>query len=346
MKKVLILTFMLSIFIYACSPEEKIINNISNSDQLLVATNEDVPKLKILEIPSLKVIEDDLIRNKLNIDISSPIDKIKSNGNFYYLIIASENKIYVIKKLDLTIENTIDFSDEGFEPVDIVFANSTDAYVIHRNSVYCSLVDLTVFKPARQITVGNPPHSIAINGNQIFVANTSDNTISVIDSRDRNTVHEISTEPKPLLLDFSSDGNTLVCITAGNGKLNDSEEKSPALVQFIDKKSRNIFKTIELGFAQIDPLLQHPVAFKITSSDWGFILTKDNFLRLDVKSKDRINLISKTEFHFITSDIKNESLILLYESQNSYRIIYANDRNGEIEETYTLPYNIKSVCIK
>lgn len=341
--KYIVFLLLLVLSIWSCSPKEKIINPIDTAEKILVATDEEQPKLKIIEIPSLKELNSDLFKDIPNLAISSPVENIKEFGGNLYIFIPGDNKIHIIKKYDMSLLSTIDFTDDKYEPLDVVFPNSTDAYIIHKNSIYVTLLDITNFQIARSITVGNPPHSIAHTGNQIYVTNRPDNSISVIDSRDRREVEKIITEPNPVFVKMTNDSKNAIVVCAGMGKFETDENLSPAYVQSFNIENRSINYSYELGFAQIPALDQIPLGLVVTSKDWGFIPTQDNFLRIDVRTSDKINLITKRQFYYISQDTKNERLILLRELEGRSDILFADDRTGEIGDFYSLPYKIKLV---
>lgn len=344
MKYIFAILILSAALFSACSSEEKVINPVSTSEKILVATDELQPKLKVLELPELKELSSDLMKNDFELDITTPIEYIADFGGHYYILVPGDFKIFVVRKIDMSLITTIDFTADQYQPNGIVFVeNDADAYIIHKNSVYATLLDLTNFVAAKNITVGNPPHSIAISGNQIYVTNYPDNTVSVIDIRDRKVVAVINTEPKPVFVKMTADGKTAVCLTVGLGKSEIPEVKTPAFLQYIDIATRVIFKSHELGFAQILSTEQIPQGLAVTQKDWGFVSTQDNLLRFDLRLRDRINLVIKRNFYFISNDVKNNRLMLLRTNGDGTEIMFADDKSGEIKELYTLPYKIKFV---
>lgn len=341
--KYVFLILWLAILFSACSSEEKVINPIGTNEKLLIATDEEQPKLKIIEIPSLKEINPDILAGLSAEKINSPVENIKEFGGNLYVFVPADFKILVVRKFDMSLLNTIDFSAEKYEPSDIVFPNSTDGYIIHRNSIYISLLDITNFEIARNITIGNPPHSISRYGNQILVTNFADNTISVIDSRDRREVAKIATNPHPLFIGITENGKNAIVVCSGLGKFNDSEEKTPAYIQNIDLQSREVTFSYELGFAQILAIDQIPQGLVVTPKDWGFVPTQENLLRIDVRESDKVNLATKRNFYFINHDLKKERLLLLRETEDRSEVLFADDRTGEIGEFYSFSYKIKYV---
>jgi YVTN family beta-propeller protein len=341
--KYIIGTILAMSLLFACSQKENIINPIDDKEKILIATEGDNPKLKILEIPSLVEINSDILGNSLGLNIKSQIECVREFGGNLFVLVPGDNKILVIRKLDLSQIVTIDFTADKTEPVDIIFPNSTDAYIIHKNSIYVTLLDITNFIVAKNITVGNPPHSIAIAGNQVFVTNQPDNTVSIIDTRDRREVAKIQTDFLPTFVKISPDEKSAIVICVGKGKIVESEDKTDAVVQFIDIEKREIYKSLPLGFAQINPSEQFPQSFIVTPKDWGFVATKDNFMRIDLRYKDKINLVTKRNFKYLNIDNKDNKLILLLDKDSGTDIMYADDRSGEIDDIYNLPYIIKFV---
>lgn len=344
MKSLFLMFLTIALISLSCTSKEKIINPVDTAKKIIVATDDNIsPKLRVFEVPSMDVIHDDLITGTFGTKISSPVVNIKEFGGNMYIFVPKDYKILIVRKVDLSLVTTIDFSADKSEPVDIVFPNATDGYIIHKNSIYISLLDVTNFVVARNITVGNPPHSIDVSGNQVFVTNQPDNTISVVDSRDRVEVARITTEPNPTFIKITPDGNSVVCITTGLGKLDDGGTKTPAFIHYVDIASRQISGTIELGFAQIFATEQVPQGLVVTQRDWGFVPTNNNLLRVDIRTKDRINLVTRRNFFFISHDAKNEKLLLLKVNGAGTDIMFADDVTGEIGDFYYLPYQLKCV---
>lgn len=344
MNKIYIFLFFIALITFSCVRTEKNINPVENSMKYFISTDGDNPQLKVIEFPSKNVITEDFLRDITKNNIDNTVENIKEfNGN-YYIFVPKSFKIFVVKKSDLSLVTTIDFSDEKFEPIDLVFANSTDCYIVHRNSIYLSLLDLTNFVKAKKITIGNPPHQIAISTNQIFVTNQLDNTISIVDSRDKKEVAKLQTESYPTFIRTSPNGNSFICICTGTGKINNNEEKSPAVIQYYDKETRQLIASQELGFAGISASEQNPQGFVITPREWGFIPTNENFLRIDMKTKDRINLITKRFYYFINYDKINNQLLLLREIDNRTDFLFADESTGDIIDFFSFPYKIKFVA--
>ncbi|MDX9791427.1 MAG: hypothetical protein WC313_06460 [Candidatus Kapaibacterium sp.] len=338
--KYTLLAIFAMMLISSCSTDEKIINSIDESDKMILALNSENPGLVLIEVPSMKVIDDDFAKNTIGIDLESPITNIKEYGTNMYMFAPESHKIYIISKTDMKLVIIIDFSSDLLEPYDIVFPNSTDAYIVHNNSDYVTLFDLTEFVAARQIKVGNPPHSIAMFGNFVFVSNMPDNNISVIDTRLRQELATIPTEAVPSHLAVSHDGKHLICISAGNGKFNQGAEKSPAYYQFIEISTRTVVHSAELGFGAIVASEQIPLGLIVTLHDWGFVITNDNLIRIDIRNMDRLNLVTKRNFHFINELKGKEKLMLLRFKDDGTDIMFADDRTGDIGDYYYVPYKV------
>jgi YVTN family beta-propeller protein len=343
MKLINLMFIILGLILLSCTQTEKVINPVSDSMKYFISVNSSTPQLKVVELPSQNVIYEDFFADVIKQTLTNPVENIKEFNGSYFIFVSKSYKIYIVKKSDLTLQTTIDFSDEQFEPTDIVFANSTDGYIVHRNSVYLTLLDLTNYVKARKVTVGNPPHQIAVSGNQILVTNLPDNTLSVVDSREKKEVEKIPTEPNPVFINITADEKTVVCVCAGRGKINISEEKSPAIIQYFNIETRKQVASQELGFAAISATDQNPQGLVVTPKDWGFIPTDANFLRADIRTKDKINLITKRFFYFINYDEKNSRLLLLREVDNRTDVMFADENSGDIGDFFSFPYKIKFV---
>lgn len=331
---------MISIVI-SCSSNEKTINPIETSTQVLVAI--ETGEVKIINLPDFKEVNSDILAGKISFQLTGPITNMNKFGDNLYLSAAKDFKVIVIDIKTMTLKAILDFSNQQAEVGEIAFPNSTDAYIVHPNKDFVSIVDITVFKIARQITVGSGPCSIAVSGNQIIVTNKLSDNVSIIDSRTHSQETLLPVSPVPSFVKVSNDGNYAVVVSAGYGKTDTTQPKSPAVVTFINIADKSINNQFDLGFEKIDPVQQNPVGLVLTPSDWGFVATNENLFRIDIKSKTDISLVVRRVFYNETYDAANQKIVLFSTIDNSNKIIQCNDKNGSINKIITVPYSINCI---
>ena len=328
---------MISIII-SCSSNEKTINPVETSSQVLAAI--ETGEVKLINLPDFKEVNSDILAGKLSFQLTGPITNMKKFGEYLYLSARKDCKIIVLDLKTFELKATIDFSDKQAEVGEIAFPNSTDAYVVHPNKDFVSIIDITVFKIARQITVGTGPSSIDVSGNQIIVTNKLSNDVSIIDSRTHSQVALIAVAPMPSFTKVTNDGKYAVVVSTGYGKSDSTQQKTPAVVTFINILGKSINNQINLGYAQLDPVQQNPVGLVVTPNDWAFVATSENMFRVDLKNKTDINLVVRRNFVNEIYDAANQKIILFSTLSKSNLIIQCNDKTGSIKDLVTVPYAI------
>lgn len=339
MKFYLILSLVI-ISLIACTNDEKIINNVSVHQKFLISTKGDNPKL-ILYDSEDKIISNDLYNLMNEPALSSPITKLKEYGGKIFCLIPSEHRIDIIDKDSLYFVKKIDFSSSNLEPTDICFANSTDAYICHGNDSVVTLFDMFNLENARTIKVGKHPVSIASAGNQIFVTNQADNTVSIIDSRTHEVEKVINLHFAPSFVETSGEWEKAVVVSLGQGKLDSNQTKSEARVSFIDVASKELTNVLDLQNSQIPAKEQYPIDFILTKYDWAFILTKTNLLRVDVRREKGINTISDKSYDGLMYSGLRNVILIINNAKNEIRV--SNASTASLIYTINLESNISSV---
>ncbi len=340
MKSIIFLLAMF--FLFSCN-EEKIINDVVLGQKFIIAVDSANPKLMTYDTKD-GVISNDIYYEVNSKSLQGNISKISEYGGMLFLLMPSEYKIEIIDKFTFLSLATIDFSDELLEPTDICFANATDAYVCHGNDSTLSLVDIYNLEIARRIVVGKNPVSIACAGNQIFVANQGDNTVSIVDSRTHKQEAVIKVNTAPSLVAVNNENDKALIISLGQGKLKSGQTKTAAKATFIDVNTRTITSDLELGTLKTKAVDQYPVKLIVTSSDWAYIQTLTHLLRLDTRRESGINTLS-TDYNseIIYHKLRNQILIINGQ-RNEVEIANANNAGkilsfsvtGQIRTIYPL----------
>ncbi|MFH1052280.1 MAG: hypothetical protein V1779_15275 [bacterium] len=336
-KKIIVLISVLLFF--GCN-EEKIINNVVINQQFLVAVDSANPKLVLYDTKD-GILSNDVFFKENGINLSGNVSKITEYGGMIFLLMPSVYKIEVIDKLTFQILKTFDFSEELLEPTDMCFANATDAYVCHGNDSSLSLIDIYNLEVARRIKVGRNPISISCVGNQIFVVNQSDNTVSIVDSRTHKEEKVIKVNTAPSLVACSEENGKALVVSLGEGKLNNTQQKTSAKGTFIDTLTKSITSSIELGTIKTKATEQYPVKLIITLSDWAYIQTKTHLLRLDARRESGINTLSSEYNSDIVYHKLRNQLLIINGERNEVEIANANNA-GKIL-TFSVPGQIRTI---
>ena len=341
MKNFFVVLFSL-IFLLSCKKEEKLIDNIKDNWYLLVATSGTESGLKPVFMPD-GVIQNDVYFANNGKYLPANVEKIAEFRGYLYLFMPSVYKIEVISKSTFKHIATLDFSSGGKVPSDICFPNATDAYICHGNDTTVSLVDITdstKFIVARTITVGKNPVAITSSGNQIFVANQKDNTVSLIDSRTHKVESTINVAPVPTFLDVSSDGKKVVLVSIGDGKLQ-TGNKTSAVVTIIDALTHTISTTKDLNTSTSNATDLQPTGLAVSNYDLAFIPSFQNLLTYDVIAGVSINLIEEIPYLKTVYNAKRDEFILLRVDNNTYyvKVLDASSYGQKAEVSFSITVN-------
>ncbi len=331
-------------FLLSCSDEEKLVDNTKEVWRMLIARDYPNPRIEMLEFPSIKVISNDIVSENNNFNLSSTPTKIKIFRNMIYFLMSSDYKILVFNLIDFKLAHEFDFSDEKLEPTDICFlTNGTTAYVCHKNSSLVTVLDIYFFKKARQIEVGNGPIAIACSGNQVYVANYNDNSVSVIDSRTNEQLELIKLSPKPIYIGFDYTGKTAVVVSMGFGKDGAINEKTPAVVTFIDVENKLIENSLELGYQMQKSIDQIPTGLGITETNWAFIPTNEMLVRIDLRRKDRVIFVNRSKYSGALYNYFKKEIWIIRDDGNEYSLLISNQTTGTVQQRFQLGKDIKAI---
>lgn len=333
-----LIIFILLLFI-SCSQEERIIDQSNPNWKTLISTSDINNSIKLIEQPTGKILKEDIFFEANGEYLSSKVMKMIEFQKRIFLFLPDVHKIEIVDKDNFKRLSTLDFSTAKKTPTGICFANATTAYVSFGNDSTVDVIDLTNFQIARTIKVEKEPVSIVNSGNQIFVANKSSNTISVIDSRTNEVTQTISVPQVPLFLDVSPDGARIVLISAGTGKYDAAETKSPAFITIIDVTTKQIIKSKELGRTGINAIEQVPTALASTISNSGFVSTNEFLIRINTLNGDEITNMGKANHLTLSYNYKRDELIIIRESSRGIEGITANSLTAKQIQKLIIPPN-------
>ena len=332
----------IALMIISCEPTDNIINNISTSSKFLMAYKEP-NTLALTTLPEKTNLYTDIYSEINGSSLTSPVTRMVGFYSYYFVFRANEYKIDVLNKSDFKLIQTMDFSAEKKKPLSICFPNVTDAYIIFEKDSSVMLYDIVNFKPARSIIAGRYPTSIAAYGNQIYLTNQLDNTVSVIDSRTHKVEQTIQVHNAPTFVDFTPDGTKAVVISLGAGKIDSTQAKTAALASFIDVSTRLVIKTKQIGTGAIVPANQYPQAFTITNRNIAVIATKDYVFRLETKFGDMISLANRGSFSSVGYNFQSDEVMMIKKDTKNTTLIIADPLSISQKSSYIINSNITSI---
>ena len=331
MKKYIYLAFAACLaFCISCSKDDPLIDNSSNAWNLLASSGSAFNELHYVLYPdgkSADIMPADSCRGELS--------KIAVFGNIIYAVSPSDMAIFEFDRYSFAYLKKIDFSEENLEPVGIAFSNSTDAYIIFRNSTKVAIYDLyfNTGKYSRSIETGHIPGDIIAMTNKgsvpyIITANTADNCLSVINARTYSKERDIPTEAAPAYLAAYSDKDALLAVCLGNGKTaaTAGAEKSSGYATVFHPESGSIVKSMELTYYSKAGSDITPTGIAVNNNGLCYISSDYSLFKVNLK----LTVMS------LTKSVKGnfKSISMLYGLQKP--VVHMSDNSVYILDLATL----------
>ncbi len=331
MKRLCASTLLLMFVLAGCSPTETVFNAPESDWQLLALTDESPSRLVLLDQPSNIVSSDNLFKVIGASGIGGRVSKIVSFREYVYVILPEQRKIEVLSSVTYQRKTTLDFSASGKTPVDIIFANATTGYIAFSNSSVLSVVDVTVFKVALDIEVGQGPIALAVQDNQVFCALQRDNSVAFIDSRTNTVAAKIPVPQAPTYMKLTVGGN-LAVLSLGGGKI-DNSPRTPGRVSIVSISRRVILGQTAISIAS-DSTSELPRGMAVTESDFAYIPLSKTLIRVDTRRYSR-SLVMDGKFSSINYNPIRTELLLA----DSASCTILNPETGEL--TSKIPLSFK-----
>lgn len=323
-----------ALFFAGCTGEEKVINTLPDTWQLLCVSAAAPSALAVQKYPENTAVSADVFQQVNNRQLPAAVTAVVEFRDRLYLLTPAALKIYALDAKTFALKDSMDFTKENRIPTALCFANATTAYVAHEHDSVVSVVDITVFKTARTVATGRKPVGIAAVGNQVFVANQLGNTITQIDTRTNVVTAQHQTPPAPTFIVPSTDGRSIVAVCLGAGKADNSSSKTAAFCVFIDAPTAQITAQTALD----DPFYETDIAAKprgltTTSSDWAFIPTDMGLFQLDLVNKREPIILNETPYDIAMFNYRRGELLLV----EGGSVIVADPNTAKEKARYALP---------
>ncbi|MFY8160401.1 MAG: hypothetical protein ACOVNU_03660 [Candidatus Kapaibacteriota bacterium] len=329
---------------FACSPEDKLIDNTTNRFNLLLTTNESNKPIKILQLPENNVIENDNT-NKLNVVLDGKIiNKTKKYLDKLYFIIEEEATIYVFNS------DTYDYIDkyvfdQSRTPIDIAFSNATDAYVLYKNKSALTvvqnnigLIDIYFNKFVKDIDTEYPSDltSIAAHKNMLYLG-FSDKNIGKFDIRDNKLKSTTKIRNICNLITVTFNNDILLFIDG------DSTNNLKSTVIYINQNEFTNQKEVEINLFGVSSNILQSNSVVNSPKEYTFFATNQGLLRLDSRNRANPSFISSEIYNLCRYNERNSSLILIKNLPNGSVIDFADNETGDIKSSYSINYKIMSL---
>jgi DNA-binding beta-propeller fold protein YncE len=320
----------------SCVPRENVINPPESDWQLLALSPERPSRLAIFNQPSNTVADNNAFSVLGANGIGGRVSKIVTFRENIYVLLPDERKIEVLSSATYRRVATLDFSASGRVPADIAFANATTGYIAFSEGSNVGVLDITVFRVVADINVGQWPVDLETQGNVIYCALQRENAIAIIDSRSNSVTARIPVPPAPTFMGVSVNGRTLVVVSAGGGKF-DNSPRSAGRVAFVDIVSRSIRSQAVLTNTA-DSTSDVPRGFAITELDFAFVPMNSTLLRLDTRNFVRSTIANNVKYRNVSyNPIRGELLLTSVDSTGASCLV-ADPQTAEAKSTIKLPF--------
>lgn len=332
------ISLSMAVIFLSCGPIESVINAPQSDWQLLAVSPERPSRLVVFNQPSNTVAENNAFSVLGASGIGGRVSKIVTFRENIYVFLPDERRIEVLSSATYARRATLDFSASGRVPADIAFANATTGYIAFSEGSSVGVVDITVFRVVATIDVGQGPVDLETQGNVMYCALQRENTIAIIDSRTNAVTAKIPVPPAPTFMGVSVNGRTLVVVSAGGGKF-DNSPRSAGRVAFVDIASRSI-RAQSVLTNTADSTNDVPRGFAITELDFAFVPMNSSLLRLDTRNFVRSTLNTNVNYRNIAyNPIRSELLIMAADSTGTgASCLVADPQTGNISSTIRLPF--------
>ncbi len=330
-----ILIVFIALVALSCGGEERIVDNSNPNWKLMVSTDEVESKLALFQMPAGELLSEDIYFESNGESLPGKVVKIVLYREEIYLVIPSAKKILAINKLSYEKVAEYDFSNEGLEPIDICFPNSTDAYVAHGNDSKFSILDIYNKQIFTTDTLSGTPVAIVNSGNQVFTANPGNNNLSVIDVREHEQVDILETPDVPYYLDVAVEGKFLVLVSAGHGKI-DEAVGTEARLSIYDISLRQKITEVILQGPGINSLDDMPGGLLTTYFDNAFIPVGSILLQLNLQV-NKLVPVFQNSYDAIYYNAKKQKLLLTKRLEGSTLFISSSIQTGIEESIKELP---------
>lgn len=240
-------------------------------------------------------------------DLSGNISKIVEEEDDLFLVYTDEMKIVSLDEDDYTLVRSYDVSDLG-TPIDIHFPNTSNGYftVEGKDSIYI-LDRISRDIASLKIHISGQPTKLISKGNKLFVANSSEESLSVIATNTKNEVAKVSLPGKAMVMDLSNDDELVVICVASDGQ--------PKAV-YINIANNSISEVVDFNIDANAEKFPDILSIEITPEeiDYAWVGTDEGVFRLDLRNKSEIlyyNLNTAVyDIYFNTRQINDEIFYL------------------------------------
>lgn len=276
---------IVAIMAISCGKENPVIDNSDNTFLILAAKSGAGKQLALIEQPSGKVINENILVDLPDsAKISSNISRLAAYGSSIYVLIPDDYRILIYNRWNYKYINSISFAEEKLKPIDIAFANSTDAYLIFDRHNEVALLDLKFHKISKKIEVGEATSSIAYNNSKILVSNAKSNTVSVINAATYKKESDFAVSKSPIKILVSSNYPTGAVICGKPAYMDSTASDIPAAaLSIIDLANFSVRKEYEIKTLKVPANKIFPSGAALGDNNMLYIASQQGIFKSNIR---------------------------------------------------------------
>ncbi len=335
--------FFLIIFLvlFACKNQENIIESEIPPKRWIFVSEEDPNSLQTLEVPSMKIIGEDLFFRANNRKLDE-VTQITEFRNLMFIFQSNSYKITIVTSDSFKIVAELDWVAIKKKPSSIAFPNATTAFISFSNDTTLQVLDLTNFVLARVINVPEPIIRLESVDYYILGVSFTYGKLIVVDSRSFSLVQQLELPEHPIDISIHPLKEFIYVLCLGKGKLDSTEVKTSSKLISIAYPGFSISKTKEISLPNINSVEILTSAVEVAGKFFGFISSNYGLLRFSVANPDQIQKYIAGNFIGLTYIYKIDRLMAIErKSSNQFLVYFINPQNAAIVEKYFLNFPLR-----
>lgn len=334
------------LFLFACKNKENIIESEIPPQKWIFVSEENPNSLQTLELPSIKVNNEDLffLANNKKLD---EIDQIVEFRNLMFIFQSNSYKITIVSSDSFKIVAELDWIAKKKKPSSIAFTNATTAFISFSNDSTLQVLDLTNFFLARVINVPEP--IIRLECIEYYIVGISFNNgkLIVVDSRTFSLVQQLELPEHPIDISIHPLKEFIYVLCLGKGKLDSTEVKTLSKLISITYPEFTILHTKEISLPNINSVEILTNALEVAGKFFGFISSNYGLIRFSVANPDQIQKYIAGNFISLTYIYKIDRLMAIErKSSNQFLVYLINPQNAAIDEKYIINFPLRLLLPK
>lgn len=317
-------------------PSDDLINTAARQWRLLAVIADGAhSRLALYAMPSGSLLQEDVYAAANGQMLDGTVERIEQFRSMLFLLQPDRQRIEVLDASSFKQIARIETAPHP--PRAICFANGTTAYTANDDSTV-GVVDLTVFRVVRILTVGKTPVSIAAMGNQVAVCNREDGTVSIIDTRTNAVTTTVPMPPVPAFVVGGADPATSFCIVSvGTGKLDNTQPPGPAMLTFYDPFAQRVSAQLEVRQLVRDATETLPWALIGTPVATAFLVLDDEVQLIDIAGQRVLGAIVTGSFHGGTYNFTRDVVAIWGSGEGGTTVVALDPASGSEQGRTTLP---------